>query len=169
MFIHRFAAIFALALLPSLSCAQSADLLRQEFPSLSFERPAGLPRPEPAAAPEQSSKSKKQKPSASRKSGSKTPAQLLGAYMPRVKSALASRWADAVTKRMAEFSPGNTSLTFKLDAEGKVTVVVVTANTSNEPFAIFCDQFVRETKFQPPPAGALSDGLVEIPFTFTIY
>ena len=96
-------------------------------------------------------------------------AQLLAAYMPKVKSALAPRWAAAVTGRMSEFSPGNVSVNFTLDAEGKVTAVAITANTSNELFAKFCDEFVRETKFEPPPADALAEGQVQIPFTFTIY
>lgn len=89
--------------------------------------------------------------------------------MPKVKAALAARWADAVTPRMKEFTSGNLGVSFKLDAEGKVTEVTVTANTTNEPFAKFCDQFLRDTKFEPPPAGALADGQLEIPFTFTIY
>ena len=89
--------------------------------------------------------------------------------MPKVKAALAARWAEAVTPRMKEFVPGNLSVSFKLDAEGKVTDVTVTANTTNEPFAKFCDQFLRDTKFETPPPNALADGRLEIPFTFTIY
>ena len=153
MFIHRFHTIFALALLPTLSFAEPADLLQPEF--------ATIPEPLP--------KSQKRKPSPAKNNTAKTPAQLLGRYMPKLKSALASRWAGAVTRHMAEFSPGNTTLNFKLDAEGNVSEVAVTANTSNEQFAKFCDQFVRETKFEPPPAGVLTGGLIEIPFTFTIY
>jgi len=99
----------------------------------------------------------------------KTPAQLVAEYMPKVKAALAARWAGAVTPRMSEFTPGNLSLSFKLDADGNVTCVTVADNTSNAPFAKFCDQFLHETKFDPPPARALADGQIEIPFTFTIY
>ena len=123
------------------------------------------PRPKVTATPEPKSQPKK----TARRSTGKTPEQWIAAYMPKVKSALAGRWAAAVTARMTEFSPGNLSVNFTLDAEGKVTAVAVTANTSNEPFAKFCDEFVRETKFEPPPSGALVDGQVQIPFTFTIY
>src|SRR5205807_6955302 len=98
----------------------------------------------------------------------KNPAQWITAYTPKVKAALAARWAAELTPRMSEFATGNVSVAFKLDAEGKVTDFAVTANTSNEPFAKFCEQFVRETKFEKPPAGALADRQIEIPFTFTI-
>ena len=54
------------------------------------------------------------------------------------------------------------------DATGAVTEFTVVANTSNAAFAKFCEQFVRETKFEKPPAVALEDGQIEIPFTFTI-
>lgn len=95
--------------------------------------------------------------------------QIIADYMPEVKAALAGRWASAVTPRMSEFTSGNLGVSFKLDGDGKVIDFAVKANTSNEPFAKFCDAFVRETKFEPPPARALVDGQLEIPFTFTIY
>ena len=119
----------------------------------------------PATAAEKSAKPK----APAKKTPGNGTAQTPAAYMPKVKAALAGRWAAAVTARMTEFSPGNLSVNFTLDAEGKVTAVAVTANTSNEPFAKFCNEFVRETTFEPPPSGALADGQVQIPFTFTIY
>jgi len=103
-----------------------------------------------------------------KKAKGKNSAQMLATYTPKVKAALAAQWPDAVTPHLSEFSPGNLVATFKMDAEGKVTEFGVTANTSNESFAKFCEQFVRETKFETPPAGALTDGQLEIPFTFTI-
>ena len=130
-----------------------------------FAQTEAPPRPKVIATPEPKPQPKK----TARRPTPKTPEQLLAAFMPKVKSALAGRWAAAVTARMTEFSPGNLSVNFTLDAEGKVTAVAVTANTSNEPFAKFCDEFVRETKFEPPPSGSLADGQIQIPFTFTIY
>ena len=94
--------------------------------------------------------------------------RLIAAYMPKVKAALAPRWAAALEPRMTEFTRGIMKVTFKLDADGKVTDFAVVANTSNEAFEKFCEQFVRETQFEAPPAGALTDGQLEIPFTFTI-
>lgn len=102
------------------------------------------------------------------KAKGKSPAQLTAAYMPKVKAALSARWAAAIEPRLGEFATGNATVTFKIDATGNVTDFAVTANTSNEPFAKFCEQFVRETKFEKPPAGALTDGHLEIPFNFTI-
>ena len=99
---------------------------------------------------------------------SRAATQATAAYIPKVKAALAKRWGDAVAARMSEFSHGDTNVTFKLDATGAVTEFTVVANTSNAAFAKFCEQFVRETKFEKPPALALEDGQLEIPFTFTI-
>lgn len=127
---------------------------------------AAPPKPKVIATP---TPAPVRKSATKRRTTPKTREQWIAAYMPKVKAVLASRWAEAVTARMSEFVPGNLSVKFQLDAEGKVTDVSVTANTSNEPFAKFCDQFVRESNFEPPPAGALADGQVEIPFTFTIY
>jgi TonB family protein len=107
-------------------------------------------------------------PARSRTAGKKSKAQLIAAYTPKAKAAMAVRWAEAIAPRMSEFATGNVNVTFKLDADGKVTDFAVIANTSNEPFAKFCEQFVRETNFEKPPVGALTDGLLEIPFTFTI-
>ena len=102
-----------------------------------------------------------------KKTTAKSSAQLLSAFTPKVKAALATQWAAAVAPHLAEFSPGNVIAAFKMDADGKVTEFTVSANTSNDAFAKFCEQLVRETKFETPPAGALTDGQLEIPFTFT--
>ena len=97
------------------------------------------------------------------------PADNFTGYMTKVKAALGKRWAAEVQPRMDEFTPGNVNSTFKLDAEGKITSFAVTANSSNEAFGKFCEQFVNETPFEAPPAKLLVDGQLEIPFTFWIY
>jgi hypothetical protein len=125
------------------------------------------PAPAPAAAPATPAAAAPKKAPVKR-STKKTPAQWLAGYMPKVKAALGGRWAEAVEAHMTEFAHGNLSVTFTLDAEGKVTAFAVVENSSNEAFAKFAEQFVRETAFEAPPAGALTDGTVEIPFTFTI-
>ncbi len=93
----------------------------------------------------------------------------LAAYVVKVKAAFAKRWADAVTPQLSDFSPGNLNAVFKLDAEGKIAAFAVADNTANEAFAKFCQQFVQETEFEKPPGKLLTDGQVEIPFTFSIY
>jgi TonB family protein len=97
------------------------------------------------------------------------PTDPLAAYMPTVKAAIAARWGESVTPLLKDFNQGNVSVLFKLDAEGKVTDFSVTQNTSNEAFAKFCEQFIRQTTFEKPPEKALAGGQVEIPFTFWIY
>ncbi len=93
----------------------------------------------------------------------------LSAYMPKVKAALGTGWAAALQLRAAEFQPGNVSVTFKLDLEGKVTNVTITENSSNAAFGKFCEEHIRGITFAPPPTKALEDGTLEIPFTFWLY
>ena len=116
------------------------------------------PTPAPAGTP---------KPPARRRPA--RPVDPLAAYMPTVKAAFSLRWGETVTPLLKDFTTGSVSATFKLDAEGQVLDFAVTQNTSNEAFAKFCEQFVRETAFEKPPAKALVDGQVQIPFTFSIY
>ena len=99
---------------------------------------------------------------------SKAATQALATYTPKMKAAMAKRWATELAPRMAEFSQGDLNVTFKLDAGGTVTEFTVLKNTSNDAFAKFCEQFVRGTKFEKPPASSLTEGQLEIPFTFTI-
>jgi TonB family protein len=141
--------------------ALSATLPAQEGkrPLFAAPKPKVVATPAPTPVPA--------KPAA-RKRPAK-PADPLAAYMPTVKSAFSLRWGETITPLLKDFNPGNVSVVFKLDAEGKVTDFTVTQNTSNEAFAKFCEQFVRETAFEQPPEKSLVDGQVEIPFTFSIY
>ncbi len=118
----------------------------------------------PARSAENSAKSKSPAKKTAEKSGAQSPA----AYTPKAKAAMGKRWATELAPHMAEFSQGDLNVIFKLNAEGAVTEFTVLKNTSNEPFAKFCEKFVRETPFEKPSASALTDGLLEIPFTFTI-
>ena len=110
----------------------------------------------------------KPKATPAKKPAGKTAAELIVGYTPRVKASLRVRWADAVTKHMREFTPGTVDVVIKINARGRVADVAVKTNTSNAGFAKFCEEFIRESTFVEPPAGALTEGLVEIPFTFII-
>lgn len=103
-----------------------------------------------------------------KKSAGKGGAQTSAAYGSKVKAAMAKRWATELAPHMAEFSQGDLNVIFRLNAEGAVTEFTVLKNSSNAAFAKFCEQFVRETKFEKPPASSLAEGQLEIPFTFTI-
>jgi TonB family protein len=134
---------------------------RAPRPTPPATRPKVIATPTPAPTPA--------KPKPVRKKPPVKPVDYAASYIPTVKAAFAKRWAETVQPRMTEFDRGSASVKFKLDAEGKVTEFAVAENTSNEAFAKFCEQFVRETEFEKPPAKALKEGLIEIPFTFTIY
>lgn len=132
-------------------------------PAPAADEPAPSPFPEKPAIKKPATPPLVKQPTAPAHSASST------AYTAKVKAAFAKRWADAVQPHMSEFQPGNVSVVFKLDAEGKVAAFAVSENSSNEAFAKFCEQFVRETPFDPPPAKSLADGQFEVPFTFWIY
>ena len=125
-------------------------------PAPAPEERSALPPPDAAAEPEAPKR---------RSAGDSA----LGAYMPKVKAALGKSWAATLQPRAAEFQPGNVSVTFKLDADGKVTTIATTQNSSNAAFGKFCEDFVRGIQFEPPPARALEEGTLEIPFTFWLY
>jgi TonB family protein len=131
--------------------------------------PEPAPAPAPAPVPEKPAIKKPAAPPVVKQPPAPVRSASATAYTAKVKAAFAKRWADAVQPHMSEFQPGNVSVVFKLDAEGKVTAFSVTENTSNEAFAKFCEQFVRDTAFDPPPAKSLADGQFEVPFTFWIY
>ena len=127
------------------------------------------PAPAPAPAPEKPAVEKPAAPPVVKQTPAPARPVSSTAYTAKVKTAFAKRWADAVQPHMSEFQPGNVSVVFKLDAGGKVAAFSVAENSSNEAFAKFCEQFVRETPFDPPPTKALADGQFEVPFTFWIY
>lgn len=139
--------------------------------------PAAKPEPEPEKKGFRFPWSKKDKPvpapaaavvpEAPKKP--KPPVDNFKTYMTKVKAALGKRWADAVQPRMDEFTPGNVSCSFKLDAAGQVASFAISANSSNEAFGKFCEGFVKETPFEAPPEKLLVEGQLEIPFTFWIY
>lgn len=140
-----------------------------DAPAAIAETPAPAPAIEPAPAPEKPAVEKPAAPPVVKQSPAPARPASSAAYGVKVKAAFAKRWADAVQPHMSDFQPGNVSVLFKLDAGGKVAAFTVSENTSNEAFAKFCEQFVRETAFDPPPAKSLANGQFEVPFTFWIY
>src|SRR5712675_948744 len=99
-------------------------LVHSQF--VSAQEPGDPPRPRVISTPALSPRRTAAKP---KRPVARTPAELVERYMPSVKAALAARWAREVTPRMSEFTTGDLSVTFKLDAEGKVAGVSVVANT----------------------------------------
>ena len=99
----------------------------------------------------------------------KSSATLIAEYTKTVKGKLGAHWQEVAPAKISEFTSGSLSITFKVDAEGKVVEFALKANTSNEALADFCEQVVRGTVFDKPPARALTNGQLEIPFNFTVY
>lgn len=173
MFIRSVAVFLALI---AIAGAQAPDAVPPKpkvitLPKKPTPKPKSKPKPKPAASPEE----KPSLPPAATASESETSKRnraadaSLGAYMPKVKAALGKSWAATLQPRAAEFQPGNVSLTFKVDGEGKVTSIATTQNSSNAAFGKFCEDYVRGIRFDPPPTRALEEGMLEIPFTFWLY
>ncbi|MEY2599477.1 MAG: Gram-negative bacterial TonB protein C-terminal [Verrucomicrobiota bacterium] len=100
---------------------------------------------------------------------SKTP---VGAYMKGVSRAIGAHWNDMVKNRMDSLETGLVKVRFWVTPEGKVQNVVVERSTANKQFSNLCLEAVRAARLDPPPEEArplLRDGLLEIPFTFSLY
>ena len=109
------------------------------------------------------------KPPVRKRPAQKSVATLVAEYTKTVKATLGGRWQEGAADKAKDFTAGSLSFTFKVDAEGKVVDFAVKNNTSNEALASFCETLVKGTVFDKPPARTLTDGLLEIPFNFTIY
>jgi outer membrane biosynthesis protein TonB len=125
------------------------------------------PVPTPAPAPADAPAADAPKP-VRKKPPQKSVATLVAEYTKSVKAVLGTRWQEAATERASDFTSGSLSIAFQVDAGGKVVDFAVKSNSSNEALATFCEKLVRETNFEKPPARALTDGKLEIPFNFTI-
>jgi TonB family protein len=95
-----------------------------------------------------------------------------GRFNKSVKSMIGSRWHLYTKSQMQRLTPGSVWVTFTLDANGHVGTIRIEENTSNAALAELCIRAIRESEFAAVPEDArdrLRDGVLEIPFTFTIY
>lgn len=100
---------------------------------------------------------------------SKTP---LAAYMKLVSRAIGARWNQVIKTRMDSLETGSVRVRFRVDAEGGVREVNLEHSTANREFSDLCIEVVRAADLDPPPPEAaplLKNGLLEIPFTFSLY
>lgn len=81
----------------------------------------------------------------------KTP---LGIYLKQVKAQIGSRWYYYLEKRRDLYATGSVRLSFAITKEGQVRNVRVHDNTSNDAFALMCQQCVIEAEIPPPPTEA---------------
>lgn len=96
----------------------------------------------------------------------------LGAYMKSVSRAIGARWNVLVKQRMDSLDTGSVKVRFRVAADGAVREVAVEHSTANGQFTDICLEVVRQARLDPPPPEAqplLRDGLLDIPFTFSLY
>jgi len=99
----------------------------------------------------------------------KTP---LAVYKKQVNAAIGSRWYFYVQQRRDLISLGSAKVAYRITPQGKITDIKVVENTSNEVFALICEQSIREAEIGPPPDEAtpvMIDGRLEGELTFTYY
>jgi TonB family protein len=100
---------------------------------------------------------------------SKTP---MAVYMKAVSGAIGAQWNALVKNRMDSLETGLVKVRFWISPEGKVRKVTIERSTANRQFSDLCLEAVQAALLQPPPVEAeplLRDGLLEIPFTFSLY
>jgi TonB family protein len=100
---------------------------------------------------------------------SKTP---LAAYMKQVSRAIGARWNLVIRSRMDSLETGSVKVRFKVAMDGVVQEVVLEQSSANREFSELCLDVIRAAELDPPPPEAaplLKKGLLEIPFTFSLY
>jgi TonB family protein len=100
---------------------------------------------------------------------SKTP---LAAYMKQVSRAIGARWNQVIRSRMDSLETGSVKVRFKVAMDGIVHEVVLEQSSANREFSELCLDVIRAAELDPPPPEAaplLRKGLLEIPFTFSLY
>lgn len=96
----------------------------------------------------------------------KTP---LGKYLKQVKAQIGSRWHYYMEKRRDLYALGSARVSFSITKDGRVRDIRVDDNTSNEAFALMCQQCVIEAEIFPPPPEAeaiMPDGKLEQDLNF---
>lgn len=100
---------------------------------------------------------------------SKTP---LAAYMKLVSRAIGARWNQVIRSKMDSLETGSVKVRFKVAMDGVVHEVVLEQSSANREFSELCLDVIRAAELDPPPPEAaplLRNGLLEIPFTFSLY
>ena len=96
----------------------------------------------------------------------------MGVYMKSVSRAIGAKWNLLVKNRMDSLETGLVKVRFWITADGSVRRVVIERSTANRAFSELCLEAVKASQLEPPPEEAkplLQDGLLEIPFTFSLY
>jgi TonB family protein len=100
---------------------------------------------------------------------SKTP---LAVYMKQVSRAIGARWNLVIRSKMDSLETGSVKVRFKVAMDGVVHEVMLEQSSANREFSELCLDVIRAAELDPPPPEAaplLKQGLLEIPFTFSLY
>lgn len=96
----------------------------------------------------------------------------LGRYRKQIEDAIGSRWYFMINERVDLASIGTTALTFRIAADGSISNVRITENTTSEAAASIALRSIQETKFPPIPEEllpTLPDGYFTMEESFTIF
>lgn len=95
-----------------------------------------------------------------------------GRYKKLLEDAIGSRWYYYMKAKADLVSIGTTSVTFEIEADGRIKNLRVTENTTTEATASMALRSIQETKFPPIPddlLATLPDGRFTMEETFTIF
>ncbi len=96
----------------------------------------------------------------------------MAVYMKSVSRAIGARWNVLVKSRMDSLDTGSAKVKFRVAMDGSVREVRLEHSTANQEFSELCLDVVRQAQLDAPPPEAkalLRDGLLDIPFTFSLY
>lgn len=100
---------------------------------------------------------------------SRTP---MAVYMKSVSRAIGARWNVLVKSKNDTLDTGSAKVKFRVAMDGTVKDIRLESCTANQEFSDLCLEVVRQCELEPPPPEAkplLRNGLLEIPFTFSLY
>jgi outer membrane biosynthesis protein TonB len=96
----------------------------------------------------------------------------LAVYKKQVNAAIGSRWYYYVRQKRDLITLGQAKLSYSITKDGRIVSIKVVENTSNDAFALICEQSISEAEIGPPPEEAtavMNDGRLEGDLTFTYY
>lgn len=96
----------------------------------------------------------------------------MAVYMKSVSRAIGARWNVLVKSKNDSLDTGSAKVKFRVAVDGSIRDVKLESCTANQEFSDLCLEVVRQCELDPPPPEAkplLRDGLLEIPFTFSLY
>ncbi len=96
----------------------------------------------------------------------------MAVYMKSVSRAIGARWNVLVKSKHDSLDTGSAKVKFRVAADGSIREVKLVQCTANQEFSDLCLNVIKQCNLEPPPPEAkplLREGLLEIPFTFSLY